>query len=185
MPRATTNGRVATGAAIRIVPATESDIPEILDLIHGLAEYEDLQDQMTATEDGLREALFGSQPGAEALLAFCEVECVGYALFFPTYCTMLGRRGIFLDNLFVRPEWRGKGIGDALLRRLAGIAAERNCARLEWMVLNWNQSAIGFYQAKGAVLLDGWTKCRMTEEDFQGLSQGEDGLASSLRFGGC
>jgi hypothetical protein len=146
-----------------------------------LAEYEDLLPQMTATEEGLRETLFGSRPAAEALLAFCESECAGYALFFPTYCTMLGRRGLFLDNLYVKPHFRGRGIGDALLRRLAGIAIERNCARLEWMVVDWNHSAIGFYQAGGAALLDGWTKCRMTEEAIQKLSHSGARLGSSIR----
>lgn len=168
-------------AGIRVVPATESDIPEILGLIRGLAEYENLQHQMTATKEGLRETLFSAQPAAEVLLAFVESHCAGFALFFPTFCSALGRRGLFLDNLFVKPEWRGKGIGDALLSRLAQIAAERQCARLEWMVLNWNHSAIGFYRAEGAALLDGWTKCRMTEDAIRRLCDAKGDSNEGMR----
>jgi ribosomal protein S18 acetylase RimI-like enzyme len=145
----------------RIVPATESDIPEILGLIHGLAAYENLLHQMTATEERLRETLFGAQRAAEVLLAFCESECAGFAVFFPTFCSVLAQPGLFLDNLYVKPEWRGRGIGEALLKRLTAIAIERNCRRVDLCVLDWNESAIGFYRREGAVLSEGWTRCRI------------------------
>jgi hypothetical protein len=162
-----------TCASVRIEPATESDAPEIVAMIRGLAEYEDLLHLMAATEKDIREALFAWKPSAEVLLAFVGAECAGFALFFPTYCSVLAARGMFLDNLFVKPEWRGKGIGNALLRRLSKIASERNCRRLEWLCLKSNLSAIDFYQAQGAVPLPGWTKFRMTDEAIQRLCGGE------------
>lgn len=155
-------------AAVRVVAAAEKDIPTILDLIRGLAEYEHLEHLLAADEANLREALFGPKPSAEVLLAHCSAECAGFALFFPTFCSVLGRRGMFLDNLYVKPEFRGLGVGHALMSRLIEIVRERKCARLEWMVLNWNEPAIGFYKREGASFLHGWTKCRMTEEDLLG-----------------
>lgn len=154
---------------IRIVPATESDISEILTCICGLAEHHKLHGVM-ATEKTLRQTLFGPRPAAEVLLAFCGGECSGFALFFPTYCCRLTRTGIYLDNLYVKPQWRSAGVGDALVKRLARIAWERNCACIEWMVADWNQPAIAFYKHRGAVLLDDYTKFRLSEEGIQKLA---------------
>lgn len=168
LPHLVTGGRKKDpSATARVAPATERDIPQILDLIRGLADYEHLGHLMTADEANVREALFGPQPIAEVLVAHCEGGCAGFALFFPTFCSVLGRRGMFLDNLYVKPEIRGCGVGHALMCRLVDIARERNYARLEWMVLNWNAPAIEFYKREGASFLQEWTKCRMTEEDMR------------------
>jgi GNAT superfamily N-acetyltransferase len=155
---------------LRIVPATEPDIPVILDLIRALAEYEKLSPTVTATEARLRETLFGVKPAAEVLLAHWDGECAGFAVFFPTYSTFLAQPGLYLEDLFVKPHLRGKGIGFALLKRLTGIASERGCGRLEWAVLNWNQPSIRFYKQLGALPLDEWTKYRLTGETLQCLA---------------
>jgi GNAT superfamily N-acetyltransferase len=155
---------------LRIVPATEPDIPVILDLIRALAEYEKLSPTVTATEARLRETLFGVKPAAEVLLAHWDGECAGFAVFFPTYSTFLAQPGLYLEDLFVKPHLRGKGIGFALLKRLTGIASERGCGRLEWAVLNWNQPSIRFYKQLGALPLDEWTKYRLTGETLQSLA---------------
>jgi GNAT superfamily N-acetyltransferase len=156
---------------LRIVPATESDVPAILALIRALAEYERLADKVLATEDRLRETLFGSKPSAEVLLAYWEHECAGFAVFFATYSTFLARPGIYLEDLFIKPHLRGKGIGLALLKHVAKVAVERGCGRLEWEVLDWNQPAIGFYRKLGAVPLDDWTKYRLTGEALENLAR--------------
>ncbi|HUE22828.1 MAG TPA: GNAT family N-acetyltransferase [Bryobacteraceae bacterium] len=147
---------------IRIVPATERDLPVILDLIHALAEYEKLTHLVTASEERLRKTLFGIKPAAEVLLAHCELECAGFAVFFATYSTFLAQAGLYLEDLYVKPHLRGKGVGLALLKHLARLATERGCGRMEWEVLDWNQPAIRFYQKLGAVPLDQWTKYRLT-----------------------
>lgn len=149
---------------IRITEATAADVPLILELIRGLADYETLSHQVTATEEKLRQTLFGPRPGAEVLLAYTGEICAGFALFFPNYSTFLAKPGIFLEDLYVRPEWRGKGIGKALLLRVAAIARERGCGRFEWEVLDWNEPSIGFYKSLGAVQMDEWTKYRVTGE---------------------
>src|ERR1700689_4260444 len=131
---------------LRIVPATELDLPLILDLIHALAEYEKLAHLVTATQGRLRETLFGLKPAAEVLLAYWDRECAGFAVFFATYSTFLAQPGLYLEDLYVKPHLRGKGIGLALLQHLARIATERGCGRLEWGVLNWNQPSIRFYE---------------------------------------
>lgn len=156
---------------MRIQEATAADVPVILELIRGLAEYEKLSDQVTATEEKLRETLFGSRPGADVLLAYALGGCVGFALFFPNYSTFLAKPGIFLEDLYVKPEWRGKGIGRALLSRVASIAQERGCGRLEWEVLDWNAPSIGFYKSLGAVPMDEWTKYRVTGEALRKLAE--------------
>jgi GNAT superfamily N-acetyltransferase len=155
---------------IRIVPATELDLPIILDMIHALAEYEKLGDMVTATEERLRETLFGVNPAAKVLLAHCEQECAGFAVFFATYSTFLAQPGLYLEDLYVKPHLRGKGIGLALLKQLGSIATERGCGRLEWGVLDWNLPSIQFYKKLGAVPLDEWTKYRLTGEALEKLS---------------
>ncbi|MGA3043659.1 MAG: GNAT family N-acetyltransferase [Bryobacteraceae bacterium] len=156
---------------IRIVPATEPDLPVILDLIRALAEYEKLTHAVTATPERLRNTLFGPRPAAEVLLAHWDGECAGFAVFFATYSTFLAQPGLYLEDLYVKPHLRGKGIGLALLKHLAEIAAERGCGRFEWEVLNWNQPSIQFYQKLGAVPLDDWTKYRLTGDALKSLAR--------------
>jgi GNAT superfamily N-acetyltransferase len=155
---------------IRIIPATEPDIPVILELIRALAEYEKLAHWVTATEERLRDTLFGAKPAADVLLAHYDLECAGFALFFENYSTFLAQPGIYLEDLYVKPHFRGKGIGFALLERLAQIAGERGCGRVEWQVLDWNQPSIEFYKKLGAVPLDDWTKYRLTGEALTRLA---------------
>jgi GNAT superfamily N-acetyltransferase len=152
------------------VEATEADVPVILELIRGLADYEKLSDHVTATAEKLRETLFGPRPGADVLLAFVAEKCAGFALFFPNYSTFLAKPGIFLEDLYVRPEHRGQGVGRALLTRVAAIAKERGCGRFEWEVLDWNAPAIGFYKSLGAAPMDEWTKYRVTGEALEKLA---------------
>ena len=147
---------------LRIVPATVDDIPLILGFIKELAEYERLAHEVVATEAVLRETLFGPRAYAEVVLAYYDHKPAGYALFFHSFSTFLGRPGLYLEDLYVRPPLRGKGIGKALLVHLAKLALERKCGRLEWAVLNWNESAIGFYKSLGAQPMDTWTVYRLT-----------------------
>ena len=156
---------------IEIVPATEGDVPVILDLIRGLAEYERLSHVVTATEEQLRATLFGERPCAETLLALYGGECVGFALFFTIYSTYLAKPGLYLEDLFVKPHARGKGIGRALLQRLAQITVERGYGRMEWSVLDWNQPAIEFYKKLGAVPHDEWTIFRLTGDSLTRLAR--------------
>jgi len=156
--------------AIRIVPATQDDVPLILRLIHGLAEYEKLAHEVTASEAGLRETLFGARPAADVIIAYAGEAPAGFALFFPNYSTFLGKPGLYLEDLFVLPEWRGRGLGLALMKRLAAIAVERGCGRFEWSVLDWNEPAIGFYQSLGARLMDGWSIVRVTGDALTKLA---------------
>jgi GNAT superfamily N-acetyltransferase len=149
--------------------ARPEDIPEIARLIRGLAEYERLSGQVSLTEERLREHLFGPRQYAEALLAEEGGRPVGFALFFHSYSTFLGKPGIFLEDLFVEPEHRRKGHGKALLRAVARIAVERDCGRLEWSVLNWNRDAIAFYRSLGAEPLHDWTSFRLTGEPLHAL----------------
>lgn len=145
-----------------IRPATPADLPAILQLIRALSDYEKLSDQVVVTEAQLREHLFGPRPYAEVLLAEEAGRVVGYALFFHTYSTFLGRPSLYLEDLFVLPEHRGRGHGKGLLARLAQLAVERGCGRFEWMVLDWNTPAIQFYESLGAVVAPEWKLCRMT-----------------------
>ena len=151
---------------------TEADIPVILQLIRDLAEYERAPDAVVATETGLREVLFGSKRSAEVLLALEEAEPVAFAVFFHNFSTWLGRPGLYLEDLFVKPEKRGKGYGRALLERLAQIAKERGCGRMEWAVLDWNEPAIQFYRKLGAKAIDEWTVFRLTGEGIAKLAEG-------------
>ena len=137
-------------------------MPTILAMIRGLAEYERLSQQAVATEESIRASLFGPRPFAEVVLASSGSTPVGFALFFHNFSTFLGRPGLYLEDLFVLPEWRGRGVGRRLLTHLASIAVERGCGRMEWAVLDWNESAIGFYRRLGAQMLDDWRICRLT-----------------------
>ena len=156
-------------AELKICEATEAETPVILEMIQGLAEYEKLSHVCCATEEQLRRTLFGERPAAEVLLAKLDEEWVGFALFFPNYSTFLAQPGIYLEDLYVKPEARGKGAGLALLRALAKLAVERGCGRMEWAVLDWNEPSIGFYRKLGAVPLDEWTGYRLTGEALQKL----------------
>jgi GNAT superfamily N-acetyltransferase len=149
--------------------ATSSDVPLILGFIRELAEYEKLLHEVVATEDGLLETLFGAKPGAEVIIAETEGAPVGFALFFHNYSTFAGRPGIYLEDLYVRPEARGKGVGAALLAHLAALAVERGCARLEWAVLDWNRPAIAFYEKLGASAMHDWTVFRVSGEPLRRL----------------
>jgi GNAT superfamily N-acetyltransferase len=155
-----------------IRPATPADTPVISQLIRALAEYERLNHAVTLDEDRLHEHLFGPRPYAEVLLAEEAGAVVGFALFFHNYTTFSARPTIFLEDLFVRPEHRGKGHGKALLGALARLAAERGCVRLEWAVLNWNEPAIRFYRSLGAVPMNEWTVYRLTGEALHAVGGG-------------
>lgn len=156
--------------AIRIRPANESDVAIILDLIRGLAEYEKLAPQCVATEALLRQNLFGARPYAETLIAELNEQPVGFALFFHNFSTFLAKPGIYLEDVFVRSEHRGRGVGSALLKAVARLAIERNCGRFEWSVLDWNESAIEFYKSRGADVLPDWRICRVTGQALHELA---------------
>ena len=151
--------------------AQENDIPLILTFIKELAFYEKLAHVVVATEEHLREHLFGTNPKAEVVLAYYEQVPVGFALFFHNFSTFVGRPGIYLEDLFVRETMRGKGIGKALLAHLAHVAIERNCGRFEWAVLDWNSPAIEFYKSLGAVPVDDWTIFRVSGDALQHLAR--------------
>jgi GNAT superfamily N-acetyltransferase len=156
-----------------IRPATAADTAVLCRLIRALAEYERLPHEVSLEEDQLHRHLFGSRPFAEAILAEEGSEAVGFALFFHNYSTFAGKPTLYLEDLFVRPEHRGKGHGKALLAAVARLAVERGCARLEWTVLNWNEPAIRFYNSVGAAPLDGWTIYRLTGDRLQALAAAE------------
>jgi GNAT superfamily N-acetyltransferase len=156
--------------SIAVVPATVDDIPTILHFIRGLAAYEHLEHECLATEDMLRATLFGARPAAEVLIGSLDGAPVGFALFFPTYSTFLARPGIWLEDLFVEPEHRGRGVGTALLAHLAALAVARESGRLEWSVLDWNEPSIGFYRALGAVPMEEWTTQRLTGDALHALA---------------
>ncbi len=154
-----------------IRPAQPDDAPAILSLIHDLAVYEKLEDQAKATTDDLIRHLFGDRPAAEVLIAELADKAVGYALFFATFSTFRGQPGLYLEDLFVRSEHRGRGIGKALLQNVARIAVERGCGRLEWSVLDWNAPSIAFYQAHGAMPMDDWTVFRVADGALMELAR--------------
>jgi GNAT superfamily N-acetyltransferase len=147
---------------VRIESATERDVPLVLAFIRELAEYEGLAHEVVATEDRLRATLFGSPPAADVVIAYDDGRPVGFALYFANYSTFLARPGLYLEDLFVRPEARGRGIGRRLLTHLARVAVEREWGRLEWRVLDWNTTALQFYRRLGAQALDDWTVFRLT-----------------------
>lgn len=154
----------------QITPAVPADIPVILSLIRELAEFERLLDHVTATEGQLREHLFGERPRAEVVIARAGEKVAGFALFFHNFSTFVGAPGIYLEDLFVRAEFRGQGCGEALLRHVARIVVARRCARFEWAVLDWNERAIDFYKGLGAQPLDDWTVFRVAGDALTQLA---------------
>ena len=156
---------------ITIQYAQECDIPQILQFIRELASYENMLDDVVATEDLLREWIFEKKK-AEVIFAVENNESVGFALFFHNFSTFLGRAGIYLEDLFVKPEHRGKGIGKALLQKLAQITVERGCGRLEWSCLDWNKPSIDFYLSLDAIPMDQWTVYRLTGETLRRMAEG-------------
>jgi len=156
---------------LKIRAATEADVPVILSFIRQLAEYERLSHEAIMTEEILRESLFGPRPFAEVLLGYAGDQPVTFAVFFHNFSTFLGRPGLYLEDLFVIPEMRGRGYGRAMLVELARIAQERKCGRFEWSVLDWNEPAIGFYKKLGAVPMGEWTVFRMTGKSLQDLAE--------------
>jgi GNAT superfamily N-acetyltransferase len=157
---------------LQIRPAREEDVPTILGLIRGLAEYERLAHEVTASEDALRASLFGAHPSAEVVIAYVSDTPAGFALWFHNYSTFLAKPGLYLEDLFVLPAFRGRGIGKALLTHLAGIAVDRGCGRMEWTVLDWNAPAIGFYERIGARRMAEWNLYRMTGAQLDALAAG-------------
>jgi len=159
---------------IAISAATRADVPTILTFIRGLARYEKLEREVVATEEKLRDTLFGSRPAAEVLLARLGHEPVGFALFFHNYSTFLAQPGLYLEDLFVLPAARGRGVGRELLRSLAALAVRRACGRLEWSVLDWNEPAIRFYEKLGARPMSDWTTFRVTGDALGALARTTD-----------
>ena len=156
--------------AVSLRPAVREDVPLILELICELAEYERLRDSVVADAATLTESLFGGKPEAEVVIAEWRGEPAGFALYFHNFSTFMGRRGLYLEDLFVRPRFRGHGIGRVLMRYLARLALERNCGRFEWAVLEWNEPAIRFYRAIGAQGIDDWRIQRMTGPAIESLA---------------
>ncbi len=154
-----------------IRPVTPDDCSLIAELVHELADYERLADQAKATADDFRRHLFGERPSAEAAIVEVNAHPVGFALWFTTFSTFLGRAGLYLEDIYVRPPYRGRGIGKAMLAMLAQLAIDRGCGRLEWSVLNWNTPAIGFYEAMGARPVGEWTVYRLTGEPLRLLAE--------------
>jgi GNAT superfamily N-acetyltransferase len=150
--------------------ATEEDVPLILRFIKELATYERLSHEVSVTEELLTDSLFGERRVAEALLGYLEDDPAGFALFFHNFSTFLGKPGIYLEDLYVQPEFRGAGVGRALLVHLAKLARDRGCGRLEWSVLDWNETAIGFYKSIGASPVSGWTVYRVSGEALEVLA---------------
>jgi GNAT superfamily N-acetyltransferase len=174
MRPSSTISKMKMRAEFHIRPAGVEDVPIILELIRDLATYERAPHEVTATEEQVMDVLFGKRPAAEVLLAFEGKLAVGFAVYFYNFSTWLGRPGLYLEDLFVKPEKRGKGYGRALLVSLAKIALERNCGRMEWAVLDWNEPAIKFYRSLGAKPMDEWTVFRLTRERIARLANAAD-----------
>ena len=166
----------------QIRPARVEDVPVILQLIHDLATYERAPDEVSATEQQLVDVLFGEKPAAEVLLAFEEKSPVGFAVYFFNFSTWLGRAGLYLEDLFIKPEKRGKGYGRALLVELAKIARDRGCGRMEWAVLDWNEPAIKFYRSLGAKPMHEWTVFRLTRKGISELASAADTAATTEKL---
>jgi GNAT superfamily N-acetyltransferase len=158
------------GADVRIEAVREQDVALLLRLIKGLADYERLSGEVVATEALLREALFGATRNVDAALAYVGSDAVAFAVWFYNFSTFVGRPGLYLEDIFVLPEWRGRGIGRALMGHLARIAVARGCGRMEWAVLDWNEPAIRFYRSIGAQAMDGWTVYRLTGNRLKTLA---------------
>ena len=156
----------------RVREASEGDVPLILTFIRELADYEKLSHEVVATEEGLRESLFAGRRYAEVLIAEHDGAPAGFALYFHNFSTFLGKPGIYLEDVYVRPEFRGTGIGRQLLVKLAHLALQRGCGRLEWSVLDWNEPSIGFYRQLGAVAMDDWTVYRVSDDALRKLGGG-------------
>ncbi|NQV15613.1 GNAT family N-acetyltransferase [bacterium] len=150
---------------------TEADVPLILAFIHELAEYEKLADEVVASEDVLRESLFGDRRVAEVLLGYYQGEPVSFAVFFHNFSTFLGQPGIYLEDIYVKPQMRGKGLGKSMLAYLARLALTRNCGRFEWSVLDWNESALKFYRSVGAIPMDEWTVQRLEADPLEAFAK--------------
>jgi len=156
-------------AQMQIRPASEQDVPVIFGFIRALAEYEKLAHEVVTDEVELRQMLFGPRPFAEVVIAYTGEGAVGFALFFHTFSTFVGKPGLYLEDLFVNPEHRGKGYGKALMLHLARLALERGCGRFEWSVLDWNTPSIDFYRRLGAQPMEDWTVCRMDRDAIRAL----------------
>jgi len=161
-------------SAASIRAATPADVGAVFALMYELAEFEKLTHLFVATESSLHDALFGTRPAAEALVAEQAGEVVGYALFFHNFSTFLAKRGLYLEDLYVRPALRGSGLGTKLLKKLAALAVERQCGRFEWSVLDWNQNAIDFYEKMGATVLPDWRVVRVTGDSLNRLANAAD-----------
>jgi GNAT superfamily N-acetyltransferase len=162
------------GDAIRIEPATERDVPVVLSLIRALADYEKLSDAVIATEDDLRRSLFGDNARAHVVIAYVGDTAAGFAVWFHNYSTFLGKAGVYLEDLFVRPDYRRRGIGRRLLVHLARLAVDRECGRMEWSVLGWNETAIRLYRSIGARPMHEWTVFRLTDDALARLADEMD-----------
>lgn len=159
--------------SLRIDVATRDDVTTVLALVRELAEFEQLAHEVVATEAQVAESLFGERRAIECAIARVDGAVAGFALWFHNYSTFLGRAGLYLEDLYVRPQYRGHGVGKALLAHLAALAGERGCGRMEWSVLDWNRRAIEFYESLGARPVDGWTVYRLTGEALQRVGRGE------------
>ena len=154
-----------------IRPACESDMRDLMKMIRELAQFETLEHELEATETSLRDWLFGAHPAAAALIATVDGVRVGYAIYFHTFSSFAGRPGIFLEDIYVRPQFRRRGLGRALLKAVGGIGLERNCGRFEWIALRWNESALKFYENLGARVLNDWVMLRMESAGIRNLSE--------------
>ena len=156
--------------AFELRSPTEDEVHLVVGFIHELAEYEKLSHECLISEETLRDSLFGSRPYAETLLAFLDDKPIGFCLFFHNYSTFLGKPGLYLEDLYIQPEYRNRGYGKLILARLAAIAIERGCGRFEWAVLDWNEPSIAFYRKIGAVPMNEWTVQRLTGDALQALA---------------
>jgi|TARA_B100000959_G_scaffold281918_1_gene347181 GNAT superfamily N-acetyltransferase len=172
--------------ALKIRPAGEADVHLLIEFIRCIAAYEKLLDEVVATEEGVRQSLFGEKSAAEALIGEWDGEPVAFAVYFENFSTFMGRSGLYLEDLFVKLEYRKRGIGKLMLKHLAKIAMERGCSRFEWVALNWNEPAIGFYKGLGAKQMSDWRLFRMSGEALKQLAAegSARGLSSSLRASG-
>ena len=159
--------------SLKIRPATEADVQLLVEFIRALAEYEKLLDEVVATEEGVRQSLFGETPAAEALIGEWGGEPAAFAVYFQNFSTFTGRAGLYLEDLFVKPEYRERGIGKLMLKHLAKIAVDRGCPRFEWVALDWNEPAIKFYEGLGAKQLSDWRYFRMSGDSLEQLATEE------------